>query len=132
MVRRYVFDFDLVAIEFRALAETGKLGLTLTKMVEKCTSDACRLRWTQLDARQWAEIDSNSGSGNGVPVYKVHVQVDVLGKGHGAQPSFQSMASLASGAMPSYLTPPTQFPTVSEAASDDDDDESKQVLDGLD
>lgn len=130
MVRRHVFDFDQVATEFRALAETGTLGLTLSKVPEKLTSECMRLRWTQLDARQWADVGDSAGSG--VPVYKVHVQVDQLGKGHGAQPSFQSMASIAAGSMPSYLTPPTQFPTVSDAASDDEDDGSKQILDGLD
>jgi dynein assembly factor 1 len=129
MVRKHVFDFDLVAAEFQAIAKAGTLGLTLMKISEKLTSDSCRLRWTQLDARQWAAVDS--GSGQAVPVYKVHVQVDALGKGHGAQPSFQAMSSLASS-VSSYLTPPTQFPAVSDAASDDEDDGSKQVLDGLD
>lgn len=130
MVRRHVFDFDRVSEEFRSLAETGAMGLTLSKVTEKLTSECIRLRWTQLDARQWAEVDD--GAGPTVPVYKVHVQVEQLGKGHGAQPSFQSMSSIAAGSMPSYLTPPTQFPTVSDAASDDEDDGSKQKLDGLD
>lgn len=131
MVRRHTFDFIKVADKFKALAETGSMGPTLNKETLKLTPECMRLRWTQLDARQWADVGPNSESG--VPVYKVHVQVDQLGKGHGAQPTFQSMASIAAGSMPSYLSPPTQFPSVSDAASDDeDDDASKQQLDGLD
>jgi len=130
MVRKHCFDFDEVAVEFGAVAEAGTLGLSLSKMVEKITPDACRLRWTQLDARQWSEVDPSGGVG--APVYKVHVQLDSLGKGHGAQPSYQSMASNAAGCMPTYLTPPTQFPSVSDAASDDEEDDSKKALEGLD
>ena len=140
LVRKHVFKFDKISDEMKGLAEDGALGGDANLRKEKITVDSCRLRWTQLDARQWAELDEKSKNAaetgfSALPVYKVHVQVDSLGKGHGSQPSFSALTSMAKGAAPSYLTPPSTFPSVADYGNDseeDDEEGSRKALTGLD
>ncbi len=135
-VKKNMFRFDKVAEDMQAFASTGSLGIDAMNKREKIHTDACRLRWTQLDARQWSQVEDRPGSdeAESLPNYKVHVQVDALGKGHGAQPSFQAMASMTSSAVPTYLKVPSSFPSVADYGADDSEDEdaSRQKLDGLD
>lgn len=124
--RSCVFDFDRVAEVMKAQAQSGQFGLLAKGSTHMIDAEACRLRWAQLDAENWCELDPESMDDD--VVYKVCIQPEVLGKGHGAQPSFQSLRAIAAGSMPSYLKPPSYFPSVADADSDDEgDDEQKEI-----
>lgn len=100
-------------------AQSGKLGMQIKDSARKLTSEECRMRWSQLDAAQWSELSPNTSALD--TVFKVCINSSVLGAGHGAQPSFQAMASLAAGSMPTYLKPPTSFPSVRDEAEEEDE-----------
>jgi dynein assembly factor 1, axonemal len=118
--RAYVFDFDQIAKVMGDAASKGTFGLIAQKNPESIDAEACRLRWAQLDAENWCEMDPEAADDN--VLYKVCIQPEVLGKGHGAQPSFQALRSMAAGMTPSYLKPPPSFPSVADADSESDDD----------
>jgi hypothetical protein len=44
------------------------------------------------------------------------------GCGHGAQPSFEDLASLTASKMPKYLKAPTSFPVIGDISDDEEDD----------
>jgi dynein assembly factor 1 len=106
-VAKYMFDFDKVAVDMSA------------KYSKSIVSNDCRVRWSQLDARQWSATEDNNENFC-PPVYRVCIQPDVLGKGHGAQPSFQALASNTAGNTPTYLKVPLSFPSVIDFSGDDD------------
>ena len=120
LVRKCVFDFDVICKEMRVLMEQGDLGDQAMRNAPLMDSEACRKRWTQLDAAQWAQVDPTNTKFE--PVYKVCIASAILGNGHGAQPSFQTLSALAAGSMPSYLTIPTKFPSVSDMNDEDEDE----------
>jgi hypothetical protein len=141
LVRICVFDFAAIANTFRGFSPGELPGVGLPRHDELCavlstlSEEACRVRWAELDARRWSADDDDAAekaSGDAPPVYRVCIQPDVLGKGHGAQPSFQAMASMASGSMPSYLKVPSAFPSTAEFADDDDTDNDDVSLERLD
>lgn len=111
-VRKYMFDFEQVAVKMCELGNNSLAKMDLSV-------DDCRIRWSQLDAKQWADI---SLADSIAPVnYKIFVQPEQLGQGHGAQPSFQALSSIASGRTPSYLKVPLSFPCVSDFPEDGSD-----------
>jgi hypothetical protein len=83
------------------------------------------LRWAELDANQWAEVPEQSTALD--TVFKICIGPGVLGSGHGAQPNFQALASMTAGSTPSYLTPPSIFPSVGDI-EDPSDDENEEVF----
>lgn len=83
------------------------------------------MRWAELDASQWAVIPEQSTALD--TVFKICIGSSVLGSGHGAQPNFQALASMTAGSTPSYLTPPSIFPSVSDI-EDPSDDENEEVF----
>jgi len=133
MVRANMFDFDVVAETLRVAAGPGgKLEKGAKKAgfsPELLTTDACRLRWTELDAEKWSAVAPTS-----TPMdtnFNVYVTSSMISsaQGHGGQPSYQALATLAAGSMPAYLTPPTAFPTVAEMDDGDmSDDEPCEVF----
>lgn len=123
LVRQCVFDFDAIAVELGKLMEAGDMGEQAKRNVSLLNSEACRKRWSQLDASQWAQVDPTHSVYE--PLYKVCIASAVLGNGHGAQPSFQTLSALAAGSLPSYLAVPTKFPSVSEMVESDDDDDDE-------
>ena len=107
-----IFDFDATSA---ALVKVfGKTELT---------AEACRHRWSQLDAEQWSQpAENTNGAGLVAPSYNNYVSDIMLSegkKGHGAQPSFENLSSMASGQMPGYLKVPTCFPSTSDIKDDD-------------
>ena len=124
-VREFAFDFDRIGIAMSTRASNGLLGEgNCSELADRLTGDACRVRWSQLDAKQWAEVSPTSSALD--TIYKVCIKPDNLGKGHGAQPDFHALSSLAAGSFPSYLTPPTHFPSVRDQP---DSDEEHDVAD---
>lgn len=121
LVRERSSDFGSISLAMReaAVSETFDVGIERTD-VARLTSEECRLRWAQLDANLWSCQDPKATPAD--TLFKVCITPAVLGKGHGAQPDFASMAAMAAGAMPSYLTPPTVFPSVSDLDDEDAED----------
>lgn len=136
LVQSCVYDFNSIANSFTELAESSEfsqlppmafgVGKHSKEILESLSEENCRLRWAELDAKQWCTDDDGANDSlveGGVPaVYKICVQPDVLGKGHGAQPTFAAMTNMANG-IPSYLKVPTSFPSVSDDEDDDNDDD---------
>ena len=129
-VRSKMFDFDAVsAALIAASGPGGKLeksslqggaGLGTT---EKLSSEACRLRWAELDAERWSVAATTS-----TPMdtnFQVYVTPSMISaaQGHGGQPSYQALATMAAGSMPTYLTVPTAFPSVADIDDEDEDDD---------
>jgi hypothetical protein len=126
LVREHNFEFNLVAEALRTAMGRGDFGGDLIGKQHRMTYDACRVRWSQLDARQWAVLDdrqstdpSGSASSN-IPLYGMRVRTPALGQ---PQPSYQAMASMASASIPSYLRVPTSFPSVMDPENDSDAEE---------
>ena len=105
-VKSKVFDFDLVSQEM-----LNKFGQ------KQLTAEVCRLRWADLDSGDQSVLETN---------FKCYVTDSVINatKGHGGQPTFESLGSIAGGQFPSYLSPPAAFPSVNDL-SDDSDDEAE-------
>lgn len=144
LVLSCVYDFASIADAFTELASSEEftllppvtfgVGKHTPEILERLSEEDCRLRWAELDSKQWCDTDDGGNStgsttdnaldGNAAApaVYKICVQPDVLGKGHGAQPTFAAMSNMATG-LPSYLKVPTAFPSV----SDDDEDEEEDA-----
>jgi hypothetical protein len=117
------------------------------------SAEDCRLRWAELDASRWSVMPSTTAAAvalgeddssdslpvatasaalaSSVPVYRVCIQPQVLGKGHGAQPSFQAMSSMVAGAMPAYLKVPVAFPSTSEFEEPETGDDQEEAQDSL-
>lgn len=142
-VRNCLFDFALVASSFHSSLTNDEflrayppgtikheeMKFTLSNL----THEDCRLRWAELDASRWSVVASVEGAtddinglpvatASSVPVYRVCIQPEVLGKGHGAQPSFQAMSSMVAGSLPAYLKVPVSFPSTSEYDEGGEDD----------
>lgn len=116
LVRLCVFDFDAIAEKMKEAAAEDSCDAISRSALANISSEDCRIRWSQLDAKQWSEVDNE----NITPSHKIFIKPDVLGKGHGAQPSYSALSSIAAGSMPSYLTPPTSFPSVEDHDGEDD------------
>ena len=120
LVKACVFDFDAISTTMQQLAEKSALS---SSQVHKCparlTNEACRLRWAQLDAEQWATVAPNSSALD--TEFKVCISAAVLGAGHGSQPSYEALKSLAAGSAPTYLKVPTAFPSVQDTVEGDSD-----------
>jgi hypothetical protein len=121
LVKMCAFDFDEITLKMKDMAignllfnENVRLNPSLL------TNEACRLRWSQLDASQWGGISSDVTALD--TVFRICINPAVLGKGHGSQPSFQALSSMSAGAVPKYLTPPSAFPSVGDLPEDDDED----------
>ena len=128
-VRGKMFDFEAVSVALIAAAGPGgKLEKSIKRAgfkPESLTSEACRLRWTELDAEKWCStapnttpLDTNFNN------YVTSTMITAAKQGHGGQPSYQALATMAAGSMPTYLTPPSAFPSVADI-DDEDDDEVK-------
>jgi hypothetical protein len=155
-VRSSLFDFPAVAASFRSFlseSEFARLCPPGTVKHEEMkftlsglSAEDCRLRWAELDASRWSVLaaaeeglhgdDVSSlpvATASSVPVYRVCIQPQVLGKGHGAQPSFQAMSSMVAGSMPAYLKVPVAFPSTSEfEESGELEEEQEDSLEHLD
>ena len=119
LVKKCLFDFDEISGRMIELAESGKLpgNDNISKNPSLLTSEECRLRWSQLDAAVWAENPPDISALD--TVFKICINPSVLGAAHGAQPSFQALASLAASSKPNYLTVPTSFPSVQDINDED-------------
>lgn len=120
LVKACVFDFDAISTTMQQLAEKNALSSTQAhKAPARLSNEACRLRWAQLDAEQWGTVAPNSSALD--TQFKVCISSAVLGAGHGSQPSYDALASIAAGSAPTYLKVPTAFPSVQDTAADDSD-----------
>ena len=127
LVRELVFDFDEISVALSKAAESGKFGVAAQLTPELLSSDECRLRWAALDANQWGDMGPDSGN---IKVnYTCYVNPSVIqGKGHGGQPTYQALKSLAASSMPAYLNVPVSFPTInSDDASDDEVENNNHI-----
>ncbi len=79
-----------------------------------------------MDAQKWSTAAPESSENSAV--FKICVQPNVIGSGHGSQPTFQALSAMAAGSMPSYLIPPVSLPSVADADSDDDNDNVVPVI----
>eukprot|EP01036_Dinobryon_divergens_P027759 gene27756-36581_t len=125
LVKECVFDFDLISEKMIAIAETGgfKDGPAEVKKTprQSLSGEECRLRWSQLDASVWSDVSLTPTTSALDTVFKICINPAVLGAAHGAQPSFQALASIAAGSKPNYLTVPTSFPSVQDIKEEDVD-----------
>lgn len=116
----YVFDFDEIARVLKSKAEKGDFGKINQKLSSTIDGELCRLRWADLDAENWCELSPDAVDDE--VIYKVNIQPEILGKGHGAQPSWNALRSMANSVQPTYLKVPKSFPSINSHESDDDDD----------
>ena len=120
LVKSCVFDFDAISTAMQTLAEKDALSSNAAlKKPTLLSNEACRLRWAQLDAQQWSEVSPNSTALD--TQFKVCISASVLGAGHGAQPTFEALASMAAGSTPAYLKVPTAFPSVQDLVGEESD-----------
>ena len=107
-VQACVFDFDRVSTEMIKRFSN-----------ENLTEEACRLRWADLDAGDQNALETN---------FTCYVTDKIIAgtKGHGAQPSFDSLSSMARGQFPAYLKAPAAFPSVADLSDDSDADDDKE------
>lgn len=121
LVKTCLFDFDEISIKMQELASKKELAYHVVhNNPHLISSEACRLRWSELDASQWSEVAPNTSALD--TQFKVCIPNSVLGAGHGAQPSFSALASMTAGTMPTYLKVPTHFPSVQDVILEDDMD----------
>lgn len=121
LVKACVFDFDAISTTMQQLAVKNALAsLAVHNKPALLTNEACRLRWAQLDAEQWSTVAPNSSALD--TEFKVCISSAVLGAGHGSQPSYEALASMAAGTVPAYLKVPTAFPSVQDQQGDADSD----------
>jgi hypothetical protein len=119
LVKTCVFDFEAICQTMQQLASKNALANpAVFKKPSLLTNEACRLRWAQLDAQQWSTVAPNSSALD--TQFKVCISSAVLGAGHGAQPTYEALASMAAGSMPAYLKVPTAFPSVQDQGDDSD------------
>ena len=104
-VQACVFDFDRVA---------GEMVKQFTHDA-RIDTEACRLRWADLDAGENA-LETN------FTCYVSDQMINQKDKGHGAQPSFDALSTMARSNFPSYLKAPAAFPSVADGDSDDESD----------
>jgi dynein assembly factor 1, axonemal len=110
-VQACVFDFD-------------RVSSTMIKQFQndKIDSEACRLRWADLDAGDGNPLETN---------FTCYVNDNMINhtkeKGHGAQPSFDSLSTMARSQFPSYLKAPNAFPSVTDDGSDSDGDDIENI-----
>lgn len=108
-----MFDFDEASASL--IKTFGKTELT---------TDACRHRWSQLDAEQWSQPAEDAGlsgiSATSFHNYVSESMIDAGRKGHGSQPSFENLSSMASGQKPGYLKIPMSFPSTEDIPEDED------------
>ena len=127
-VRLKAFDFVEVAqaIVAAAAAPDSKLSQSIRKAGIRSmdiTAEACRLRWAELDAEKWCTTSPNS-----TPMdtnFNVYVTSSMISttEGHGGQPTYSALATMAAGSMPNYLAMPKSFPSVADQDDDDTDDD---------
>lgn len=121
LVKACVFDFDAISTTMQQLAAKNALASAAVHAKPALlTNEACRLRWAQLDAEQWSSVAPNSSALD--TEFKVCISSAVLGAGHGSQPSYEALASMAAGSVPAYLKVPTTFPSVQDQQGDADSD----------
>jgi len=109
-VQACVFDFDRISETVKARFPNAAL-----------TAEACRLRWADLDAGEQNALDTN---------FTCYVSDNIITKGHGAQPTFDSLSSMARGQFPAYLKAPNAFPSVGDLSDEDSDDEKENGANG--
>ncbi len=105
-VQACVFDFVRVSEEMLRRFSNASL-----------TEEACRLRWADLDAGDQNALETN---------FTCYVTDNIITKGHGAQPSFDSLSSMSRGQFPAYLKAPNAFPSVADLSDDSDADDDKE------
>ena len=131
-VRAKMFDFVAVA-EAIVAAATGpdsKISASMKRAgirPKDVTAEACRLRWADLDAEKWSAVGTDV-----TPMdtnFAVYVTSSMISSadGHGGQPSYSALATLAAGSLPTYLTAPTSFPSVADIDDDDNDEDDEAV-----
>lgn len=110
-VKACVFDFDAISKIMTEKATEKKLdNSSVHKNPALLTNEVCRLRWAELDANQWCLPAPGTTAQD--TVFRINLSDDLLQRTGGAQPSYDALASLATGAKPAYLKMPTAFPSV--------------------
>ena len=126
LVKECSFDFDKVFLKMISAASDGLLGELNKASIALISSEACRLRWCELDASQWAELSSEERMQE--VIHKVCVDAEDIGSnGRGVQLTFDQLKAKANnGTMPRYLSPPTIFPSVPDDDDEEGDDGEKE------
>lgn len=120
-------DIELARQVTATMFDFDEASASLVKTFDKpeLTADACRHRWSQLDAEQWSQPAEDNGLSGLVATsfnnYVSDTMIDAGKKGHGAQPSFENLSSMASGQKPGYLKIPTSFPSTEDIPEDEGD-----------
>ena len=126
-------DIELARQVMATMFDFDEVSAGLVKKFDKpeLTAEACRERWAQLDAEQWSE-PADEGGAPTTTLFKNYVSDAVVSemlntgkKGHGLQPSFENLASMARGQKPGYLKMPMSFPSTADIP----DDENLESLD---
>jgi len=125
-VRAAAFDFQVIAASLSAKATQGIFGKTMERLSHLITTESVRVRWCDLDAENWSQVAPQHASLETNFTSYITPAMLASTSGHGAQPNFSQLASMAAGSMPTYLTPPSSFPSVADL-DDEDEDEEKEV-----
>lgn len=84
------------------------------------SSEACRLRWSELDAEQWSEVAPGTTALD--TVFMNCVSDEVLKQTQGKMPTFDELANISSGMKPRYMENPPYIPPIDAFADKDDID----------
>lgn len=85
-VKATLYDFSSISVALLAMVHDGKLNSDRAKAKpELLSSEACRLRWAQLDAHNWSQVAPGMSAVD--TIFKVNISEEVLKMGK--QPSFE-------------------------------------------
>lgn len=125
LVKAHVFEFDAISNSMQESAKARKLdNVIVHRNPDLLTNEACRLRWAELDASNWCLPAPGVTAKD--TVFRINLTDDILERTGGSQPSFEALASMASGSKPNYLKVPAAFPSVRDL--DEETDEEKEDL----
>ena len=120
LVKECAFDFDKIFLKMISAATDGALGDIPKPAIALISSEACRLRWCELDAARWSELAPDATSADAV--YRICIDPQDVSDGKGGQLTFDQLAAKSAGEMPRYLVPPKSFPSVRDGTDTDDED----------
>lgn len=132
-VQAQLYDFDAIAQKLQGLLKTDPqifdqqssnkqsaklMEVRQARLQRQITSEACRLRWSALDAQQWCTLAPGVSAAD--TVFRINVSEEILAAGH--QPSYEELMRLTAGLKPRYLQPPTRLPTMPSYANDSEEE----------
>lgn len=119
LVKECAFDFDRIFLKMIAAASDGTLGEIPKPAIALISSEACRLRWCELDASRWSQLAPNATSTDAI--YRICIDPEYVSDGKGGQLTFDQLSAKSAGSIPKYLVPPATFPSMHDEDDTDED-----------